>query len=302
MNNFIKQHIKIMDQARYCLLPWIDDNKLNKRILNYNENAVQYVIFNDIMYKRFLFQNKNAFYYCKNYLLHTQKNEEYYKLRILFCLVEHPGIVDFVNRYGYNQEMFTNMCKNPYCISIIEKNINKFYINYIYLALNKNAIPLIRKYINTEQNINDEYLWKNICRNESADAIKLLEENPDKIDWDILSSNPYAISLLEKNKSQINYWYLSANRAAIHLIEERLKWANWICLSKNPNAIHILKRNQEKIDWCTFSENVAIFEPDYKQMSLERSNILREDLMKKALHPTKIQYWLENGLTIDDVC
>ena len=288
------------------LVPWIDENKLNKKVLNYNENAVQYVIFNDIMYMEFLVQNPKAFYYCKHYLLHTEKNRQYYKLLELFCLVEHPGIVDFVNTYGYNQNMFSRMCKNPYCISIIEANIHNYYIHYMELALNKKAIPLIRKYNNNKNYFSkyefDEYFWKNICRNESADAIKLLEENPDKIDWDILSSNPYAISLLEKNNSQINYWYLSANRAAIHLIEERLEWANWICLSKNPNAIHILKRNQEKIEWCTFSENVAIFEPDYKEMSLRRSNILREDLMKKALHPIKIQYWLENGLTIDDIC
>ena len=49
------------------LVPWIDENKLNKKVLNYNENAVQYVIFNDIMYMEFLVQNPKAFYYFKYY-------------------------------------------------------------------------------------------------------------------------------------------------------------------------------------------------------------------------------------------
>jgi hypothetical protein len=85
------------------------------------------------------------------------------------------------------------------------------------------------------------------------------------------------------------------------MIEERLALANWICLSKNPNAIHILEKNQDKIEWYNFSDNVAIFEQDYKEMSLKRSNILREELMKKALHPKKIEYWLENGMSIEDI-
>jgi len=293
-------------QSPYCLLSWIDPNALIDCVLNYNKNAVQYVIFNDIIYIDFLVQNPNAFYYCKHYFIHTEKNKKYYKLLEMFCLIEHPGIFDFVNTYGYTQSMFTNMCSNPFCISIIEKNIHNYYVSIILLALNKNAIPLIRKYINPENKNNlidkcDIYFWKNICRNESPDAIKLLEENPDKIDWDVLSSNPAAIKLLEKNKGQINYWYLSANSAAIHLIEEKIEMANWMCLSKNPNAMHILKQNQDKIEWYVFSENTSIFEQDYKEMSVKRSNILREELMKKALHPTKIEYWLENGMSIEDI-
>jgi hypothetical protein len=48
-------------------------------------------------------------------------------------------------------------------------------------------------------------------------------------------------------------------------------------------------------------QNSAIFEPDYRMLSIERTNILREKLMEKTLHPKRIEYWLENGLTIDDI-
>jgi hypothetical protein len=36
-------------------------------------------------------------------------------------------------------------------------------------------------------------------------------------------------------------------------------------------------------------------------MSQERTHILEEELLQKTLHPSRIQYWLENGLTIDDI-
>jgi hypothetical protein len=38
-----------------------------------------------------------------------------------------------------------------------------------------------------------------------------LEQNPDKIRWDWLSTNPNAISLLEKNPKKINWYNLSKN-------------------------------------------------------------------------------------------
>jgi hypothetical protein len=30
-------------------------------------------------------------------------------------------------------------------------------------------------------------------------------------------------------------------------------------------------------------------------------DIIREDLIKKTLHPSRINYWLENGMSIDDI-
>jgi hypothetical protein len=39
----------------------------------------------------------------------------------------------------------------------------------------------------------------------------LLEANPDKIHWDILSANPAAIPLLEANPDKIDWDILSGN-------------------------------------------------------------------------------------------
>ena len=50
----------------------------------------------------------------------------------------------------------------------------------------------------------------------NPNAIDLLENNQNKIDWDFLASNPNAINLLKNNNIDINYQYwneLSKNPA-----------------------------------------------------------------------------------------
>ena len=283
---------------KWCLLPWIDPTKLDFDLLNFNENAPHYVIYNDKVNCLYFVYNKHAFDYCKTYILNLPITHKLYQTYLSrFVTVEHPGIVDFINTIGYNETMFAYMCKNPYCIHFIEENKHNYHINLIHLATNKAAIKLIRKYLYKFTS----YCWDYLCRNESPDAIELLKENPGKIRWDILSLNPAAIQLLEENPTFINMHHLSANPAAIHLIEQRMDKIDWIQLSKNPNAIHILEQNKDKIDWYSLSQNPAIFEPDFKQLAFKRTTILREELMKKAIHPSKIQYWLDNGLTIDDI-
>ena len=129
----------------------------------------------------------------------------------------------------------------------------------------------------------------------------MIKANPDKIDWFTLSVNPSAIKYLEKHPDKINYWALSWNIAAIHLIESNMDKIHWMGLSSNSAALHILKRNQSKIDWVQFSTNPGIFDYNYQTLAIERTNLLREELMMNALHPRRIQYLLENGLDIEDL-
>jgi ribosomal protein L24E len=65
------------------------------------------------------------------------------------------------------------------------------------------AIP---KYI-----IDERINWAYLSMNPNADAFRLLEQNPDNINWTCLSGNPNAIHLLEKNPDKIDWTYLSAN-------------------------------------------------------------------------------------------
>ena len=286
---------------KLVLLPWIDPTKLTFDLLNFNENATHYVIDNDEVNILYFVYNKNAFEYCKTYILNTPITHKLYQTYLIrIVTLEHPCIVDFINMIGYNEIMFAHMCKNPYCIHFIEENKHNYNINLLHLAQNKAAIHLIRKHLQTFTNC----CWDALSINQSPEAIQILKENPSKIRWDLLSSNPSAIKLLEENPTFINMWHLCGNPEAIHLIEQRLNKMDkpcWIQLSKNPNAIHILEKNKDKICWYALSQNPAIFKPDYNMLSIKRTDILREELMKTSLHPKKIEYWLENGLTIDDI-
>ena len=78
---------------------------------------------------------------------------------------------------------------------------------------------------------------------------------PYSICWSTLSSNPRAIRLLEQNLDKINWTWLSTNPAAIHLLEKNIDKIDWQRLSTNPAAIHLLKKNIDKIDWRELSEN-----------------------------------------------
>ena len=75
---------------------------------------------------------------------------------------------------------------------------------------------------------------------------------------------------------------------------------NWDNLSFNPNAISILKKNQDRIHWKELSENPSIFELNYDYLK-ERCNLYKEELIKKALHPSRIQKYLDMGFSIDEL-
>ncbi len=125
----------------------------------------------------------------------------------------------------------------------------------------------------------------------NPNALYLLEQYPDKIDYQILSRNPSAIHLLVKNIDKLNKWGLSSNQSAIHILQKNpdlIHWGSlssnpaaihiidnhidnklsitnldiinkisWRGLSENPSAIHLLEQNPDKIDWVVLSKNPA---------------------------------------------
>ena len=121
-----------------------------------------------------------------------------------------------------------------------------------------------------------------------------------KIDWFCLSLNPNAIHLLEKNPDKINWCHLSSNPNAIHLLEKNPDKIVWDWLSYNSNAIHLLEKNLDKINWHKLSANPSIFELDYETLK-ERCLIYSEELIQKAFHPSRIQKYLDMGISIDEL-
>ena len=203
------------------------------------------------------------------------------------------------------------LCQNPKAMSFIEmewdstKTLNWFYKWFCCDSCNTKC--LIR--------------WTALCANTNPEAIRILEDNPDKIDWSALSSNPAATRLLEKNQEKIVWSNLSSNPdpGAIHLLENEIRTnphnrISWALLSKNYGAIRILEKYPERIDWFKInenpnpeairileahwkahahipwyilSENPNIFTYDYEEMT-KTKNRLHEELIRNMFHPFNI--------------
>ena len=71
-------------------------------------------------------------------------------------------------------------------------------------------------------------------------------------------------------------------------------------LSANSSAISLLEENKDKIFWIYFSKNPAIFELDYEALK-KRCAIFKEELIQKVMHPSRIQYYLNEGYDLDEI-
>lgn len=293
------------------LLPWIDKSKLVPYALCLNPQAIDYLMSNPKLIKfEYMSYNCNAYNFLMenkdriniwNFALNTNKNVEGF-IRILvneltFDKVSGDKVsgnkVSGDKPISYNNLLpWDHICQNPIMINIVNENKDK--IRWGSLSKNKEAVSILKKNF-------DKIHWSEFCLNTSPEAIEIIKAHPDKIDWTSLSTNPSAIDYIEENMDKINYWGLSWNSAAIHIIEKNMSRVSWMGLSANPSAIHLLKQNPDKIDWLQFSTNPSIFEYDYQALSIKRTYILLEELMMKTLHPTRIQYWLNNGMSIDDL-
>ena len=136
----------------------------------------------------------------------------------------------------------------------------------------------------------------------NPNAIHILENNLDKVDWDMLSSNPNAIHIIENNLDKVDWYALSMNTNAIHILEKNLDKVKWNWLSRNPNAIHILENNLDKVDWDLLSRNPNIFEYDYKEIkdTMYAKDGFVEELMINRFHPNNMSKWHSWGF--DDIC
>ena len=169
-------------------------------------------------------------------------------------------------------------------IRILEHNIDKItYSNWTYLSENPLALPLLEKYPHKLHDM----CWLNLSRINNPSVIPILEKNIDKLtsrnSWLFLSENPCAIPILEKNLDKIN----------------------WYTLSRNPNAFHILEKYPEKIHWDEIDWNsIFINHPlcciDYHAIR-DRCYIYKEELIEIALHPSRIEQYLEQGISIGEL-
>jgi hypothetical protein len=135
-----------------------------------------------------------------------------------------------------------------------------------------------------------EYIdWNWLSGNECDEAIRMLQNNQDKIVWWICSSNASALEILKNNRDKIDWWSFckNTNPKAIEIVEQMLvedpSKINISALSSNPNAIHIISQNLDKMDPHYLSRN-----PKAMEILIEHPELINFDSL--LLNPSAIPY------------
>jgi len=135
----------------------------------------------------------------------------------------------------------------------------------------------------------DGNVFYELSRN--PDAIFILNEYPEQIKWDYLSTNSNAFNLLRTNLDKVDWEWLSSNKDAIGILEQYPDKINWEKLSQNPSALKLLEENPHKIHLTSL---LYIEQPEYFKLF---KKIFDED--KKYLPPYIWNYLSRHPLAID---
>jgi hypothetical protein len=219
----------------------------------------------------------------------------------------NPAAIKFLEDRYFDKIDWSALSKNPSleAVAILKKYPKK--IDWCWLCENTNpkAIQLINQHKKY-----DKVCWDSLSRNPNTEAIKALKYRKDKIDWEALSgnTNPEAIKMLEKHPNHIDWYILSGNTSpeAIELLEKYPDYINWNVLSGNRSAIDFLKEHQERINWTKLSSNPNIFDmtdvdEDFKQILSEKKWSARKTVAEKYGHYSRINKFLKEGKTIDEL-
>jgi hypothetical protein len=210
-------------------------------------------------------------------------------------LLRHPNFVHIIDTHT---DKIIDELLNSSCICILARSDNPIYIE------------LLEKFIKKYPEKNMSYIWKDLCENPLT--VHIIKQNLHKLNnnaWQMLAKNPNAIPIIQENLYKLDdsgWRYLTENPNAISILEEHLDKINWYALSCNKNGVQILEKNIDKIacyaffDYKTFSVNAPIFEIDYETIS-KRCSIYKEELMQVALHPDKIEKYLQQGILVEDL-
>ncbi len=128
--------------------------------------------------------------------------------------------------------------RNPNAIGFLKENPEYIHFEYLLKNPNPEVNDLLEELLKKLQENGDyaKYI-RHMCLCHNEKVLAHLEQYPDDIDWDFLSSNtsPYAIRILEKNLDKVNWQYLSYNSSALHILKANYEKIIWETACSNPN-------------------------------------------------------------------
>jgi hypothetical protein len=216
---------------------------------------------------------------------------------------------------------------NPNAIHLIEKNMDK--ISWTYLSMNPNALHILER---PDANVS----WSSFMYNDNC--FDLLEKNYYHISlYEFISyhfitkpeNSKKAKEFIERNihrfvkKNQfcyvpglIHYCGIKVDKLADYIKNATSKniygmdYYYKLFHNNSPEALQILTQLIDKVCKCELQgvenlcNNSYLFDLDYQAMSIARTKIIYDELLTKAMHPTRygkaLEYHLANGGGFDD--
>lgn len=162
--------------------------------------------------------------------------------------------------------------------------------------------------------------WDALAGNPHPAAVDLLFRSMSEIDiveWSeffglSMNTHPRALALLAAHPRAINWRRLSANPSpdALAILAANVRRIEWdrLCRNPNPDAIQILVANFDKIGddekeelWEDLVKTPAVFEKAYDYDAMRaRTDAFKRELIGAAMHPRKLQRWIDAGGDIDE--
>jgi hypothetical protein len=223
----------------------------------------------------------------------------------------HPEAIRIIeqNLDKFDELSWYSLQHNTSAIPILEKNMDKIYLDWYNLVKNPNALHLIEQYMDMD-NHSPLYLLVYPHTIHLADRIEESRfRNYNEICWRFVYDHMPAynspiqkkvISFIEKYADKAaDFRKLSGIANAIHILKKNMDKVDWSNMSHNPAAIHILEKNQHKIDWNSLSYNSEIFDYSYEYLQ-ERCNIYKEELIQRAMSPKKLQRYIDEGYDMEE--
>jgi hypothetical protein len=278
---FIEKHIDLLD---HLSLEKLSRNPFAVEML---KNHVDKIKWNDFVY------NPNAMHVIDKHLdICVKELNSHGRINLL----RHPNFIHIIETH---EEKIIDELLNSNCIFVLaQSNNNPIYIDLLEKFIKKYPEKILSNF------------WGDLCENPLA--IHIIEKNLHKLNnsaWQMLAKNPKAIHIIRENLDKLNdtgWRYLCENPNAIPLLEEHPHKINWYSLSCNLNGIAIFEKNPEKIacylffDYENIYVNAPIFEIDYDAIE-KRCAIYKEELMQVALHPSRIESYLQQGISIEEL-
>jgi len=273
-----------------------NQDKIDWDYLSFNENAIDLLKNNyDKINWRAIMFNKNGKTIIENNLDHICWTEWKIFTKLLKKIDKLDKRIYTVGVYSFNNITdITYELKQNY-----KNNLNYFGKCFVYESLiNIDDIEIIN-----ETNVNF-YL-------PGINYSLLLREKTDCVYPEIFKyKENYIKCLLQTDKS----FAVLIKEITDYIGPPTYNPIHTIC--NNNEFKEIVQNNPDKIEWLlkfmdSFGGNDSLFLSildyiniitfDYQKMSIERTRILREELMMKVWHPLNVAKWLNSGIPIDDL-